>query len=522
MRQIIKYAFCIFCFLLMLLAASLVYFTYFFSTDSIRKHLAEVLSAKTGYNVQLHQSAHIAFFPQFKASLYSIVLTTPRSAGLAPLMRAEQIDIDLSLIKALQGKLEFSNIKVVKPQFFLSQPVYDIILAAKKIFGPDGIMRKSLTTLTIENGRCENLGDIMAHITFGGLQQKPYIEAQAKFFGQALRLNTHIDVNRGKNIDLPDLLFLLDKFKLHGALQVALLANPTITGSLAIEQLDLQNFIQKLWTNYIMTIGHNKELVNLDLRLSAASAKYKVLEVKNLAVTLQAGIKNLLLTIGNGESQYGRIAGNIKAYKVGQKATIETTLSSAKLDLAPIAKVSSGLVINAQGAVNFQAKSVIDAKQTDDLLGVIFSNMSATANINADTGYLEGYAIPMLADEKKILAQTEQMISYDKKEKYKFSNLKFRAFFTPSLERVDHVILALDSKKIDFSAVKVKAQANDSFLIKGKICTNPGPGSEFILLKTAKIEHFRYIPGSKLPDNYLDKKLQAILSIYAATQLCVK
>lgn len=521
MRQIIKYAFCIFCFLLLFLAASLVYFTYFFSTDSLRKHLAEVLSAKTGYNVQLHQSANIAFFPQFKASLHSIVLTTPRSAGLTPVMRAEQIDINLSLIKALQGKLEFSNIKIVKPQFFLSQPVYDIILAAQKIFNPEGIMRKSLATITIENGCCEDLSDIMAHITFGGVQQQPYIEAQAKYLGQALQLNTHIKVNRGKNIELPDLSFLLDKFKLHGALQLALLSSPTITGSLAIETLDLQHFIQKLWTNYIVTSGYKKEQVNLDLRLSAAKAQYKALEVKNLAVTLQAGIRNVTLTIGNGESQYGRISGNIKAYKLGQKATIETTFDSADLDLAPIAKISSGSVVKAHGAVNFQSKSAVDAEPTDDLLAAILSDMSAMANINAGAGYLEGYAIPSLIGKKKPQLQIEQKITYGKKEIYKFSDLKFRAFFTPALERVDHIMLELDNKKIDFSAAKFKTKDDDSLLIKGKECNNSGPDSEFFLIKPAKNGFFSYIAGSKLPDKYIDKKMQIILPIYAAVPLCV-
>jgi len=92
------------------------------STDAIRLRLARDLSSMTGYNVQLREPPHITVFPSFQASLPHIVLTDDSAAG-APLIYAQKIIVHMSLLDALRGRARFSETRLVRPHFTLSEPV---------------------------------------------------------------------------------------------------------------------------------------------------------------------------------------------------------------------------------------------------------------------------------------------------------------------------------------------------------------------------------------------------------------
>ena len=92
------------------------------STDAIRIRLAQDLSAWTGYNVQLREAPHLDLFPYPKASLSGVTLT-PMNDEAAPLMEAERIEVDLSLIDALLGHITFSQTRIINPHFVMEEPV---------------------------------------------------------------------------------------------------------------------------------------------------------------------------------------------------------------------------------------------------------------------------------------------------------------------------------------------------------------------------------------------------------------
>ena len=92
------------------------------STDAIRIRLAQDLSAWTGYNVQLREAPKLDLFPYPKASLAGVILT-PTNDDTAPLMEAERIEVDLSLIDALFGHITFSQTRIINPHFVMEEPV---------------------------------------------------------------------------------------------------------------------------------------------------------------------------------------------------------------------------------------------------------------------------------------------------------------------------------------------------------------------------------------------------------------
>lgn len=92
------------------------------STDAIRIRLAQDLSAWTGYNVQLRDAPHLDLFPYPQASLSGITLT-PMADDAAPLMEAERIVVDLSLLDALLGRISFSQTRIIHPHIVMEEPV---------------------------------------------------------------------------------------------------------------------------------------------------------------------------------------------------------------------------------------------------------------------------------------------------------------------------------------------------------------------------------------------------------------
>ncbi|UXN02806.1 AsmA family protein [Bartonella sp. HY406] len=121
-RRILKYLFFTVAILAVLVIGAIIAIPYLISTDAIRIRLAQDLSTWTGYNVQLREPPKISFFPKLQAALQGISLSDA-SDDSRPLMEAECIEVDLSLFDALQGKVSFSETRIIRPHFAVDEPV---------------------------------------------------------------------------------------------------------------------------------------------------------------------------------------------------------------------------------------------------------------------------------------------------------------------------------------------------------------------------------------------------------------
>jgi len=115
---------CILCLVLLFLSLAIfiALLPFLVSTDAIRLRLAHDLSSMTGYNVQLREPPQITVFPSFQASLPHVVLTDNSQAN-APLMHAEKIIVHMSLLDALRRRARFSETRLVRPHFTITEPV---------------------------------------------------------------------------------------------------------------------------------------------------------------------------------------------------------------------------------------------------------------------------------------------------------------------------------------------------------------------------------------------------------------
>ncbi|MFS2324933.1 AsmA family protein [Brucella sp. H1_1004] len=93
------------------------------STDAIRIRVAQEISAWTGYSVELREAPRLRVFPVLRASLDGVTLSKLSDPGEKPFMSANRIEIELSPLDAIMGRLSFSETQVVRPHFNIGGPV---------------------------------------------------------------------------------------------------------------------------------------------------------------------------------------------------------------------------------------------------------------------------------------------------------------------------------------------------------------------------------------------------------------
>lgn len=120
--RIIKFLSQTFITIIFLFGVGILVLPYLVSTDTIRIRLAQDLSAWTGYNVQLRDPPRLNLFPYPKAYLSGVTLTSKMNNAV-PLMEAESIEVDLSLMDLLWGHISFLETRIVHPQFVMEKPV---------------------------------------------------------------------------------------------------------------------------------------------------------------------------------------------------------------------------------------------------------------------------------------------------------------------------------------------------------------------------------------------------------------
>jgi AsmA protein len=111
---------------------------YLVSTDLIRARLIQEISNWTGYSVESRQSPQISFFPVFAASLGDVTIRNPWQSEGAPFMQAERIEVDLSLLSALMGNIEFTETKIVRPKFVIDEPIKSLSEIGEALAKSDG------------------------------------------------------------------------------------------------------------------------------------------------------------------------------------------------------------------------------------------------------------------------------------------------------------------------------------------------------------------------------------------------
>ncbi len=85
------------------------------STQIVRDSVAQQLSAWSGYRVRLDDAPQIRVWPSFSAVLNDVVLSDWNDDGAAAVMEAERVEVDLSALAALRGKVVFTKIRLVRP-----------------------------------------------------------------------------------------------------------------------------------------------------------------------------------------------------------------------------------------------------------------------------------------------------------------------------------------------------------------------------------------------------------------------
>lgn len=85
------------------------------STQIVRDRIAGQMGAWSGYRVQLGEAPRIQVWPSFQAILNDVAFARWGDSDAAPVAEAERIEVNLSALAALRGKVVFTNMRVVRP-----------------------------------------------------------------------------------------------------------------------------------------------------------------------------------------------------------------------------------------------------------------------------------------------------------------------------------------------------------------------------------------------------------------------
>ncbi|GAA4660726.1 AsmA family protein [Bartonella pachyuromydis] len=224
--RIIKFLSGIFVTITFVFGVGILILPYLVSTDVIRIRLAQELSAWTGYNVQLRDPPRLNLFPYPKVYLSGVTLTAKMN-HIVPLMEAESIEVDLSLIDLLWGHISFSETRIVRPQFVMERPIKTVadfferfprsqgalglaIRNAREILkhNPDDpdidrLLNQPFGRIAIENGVlvyhdsisniAEKITGLNATLDWSELSKEARFRADARWHGELTKLSIDTD-----------------------------------------------------------------------------------------------------------------------------------------------------------------------------------------------------------------------------------------------------------------------------------------------------------------------------------------
>jgi len=91
------------------------------STRLVRDSIAVKLSEWSGYRVSIAGSPRIDVWPNFRAILTDVSLSEWQNAGTDPVIAVPRLEIDLSPLAVLQGRVEFSTARFIGPALRLER-----------------------------------------------------------------------------------------------------------------------------------------------------------------------------------------------------------------------------------------------------------------------------------------------------------------------------------------------------------------------------------------------------------------
>lgn len=93
------------------------------STQLVRDRIAQQMTAWTGYRVSIDDAPDVHVWPTFRAVLKDVRLQSWTETGAQPVLEAEEIEIDLSALAALQGDVVFTRMRLLRPILRLDENI---------------------------------------------------------------------------------------------------------------------------------------------------------------------------------------------------------------------------------------------------------------------------------------------------------------------------------------------------------------------------------------------------------------
>lgn len=85
------------------------------STRLVGDRIAQDMSEWSGLDVTIAAAPEISVWPDLQANLTGVSLSLPGSAGKAPAITAERVEIELSALSAIGGGVDFSRARFIRP-----------------------------------------------------------------------------------------------------------------------------------------------------------------------------------------------------------------------------------------------------------------------------------------------------------------------------------------------------------------------------------------------------------------------
>lgn len=442
MKKISKYFLMFFLSTIIGLFILYIIFISYISSASLRNNLSKRLSLATGYNVSLQQSPQIKFFPTLSASFNYIALRDKTNDFL----KADKINLDFSPLKALKGKIAISDIKIINPQFFLFNPVKDFSNFMQHSFFPIHNVEK----IIIENGTVYYNPDknikvnaLNGNIFLGNKKEKPSINLNGYIENNKITISSQTIYDAAKNIlQLNNLAIALNKQELTGALQIINHASPKIVGSIALNNIELANYIKFLLTNATINTKNN---LDLDIRLSAATAQWKDFIISNLATTIQSDEKGLNLNVGNAQTKLGNVNLVYKLTPSGKNFISDLQLNANSADYKLL---KLPVIITGKNKFNFSSKQTLSNAELIKFINLLAKNLwhgPAKINVTFAKGQIETYNIP------KLLELTETYKIRKKINKHKI--ITIQAPYEKVIDKSEHNMSDFTNLKITIDNV---------------------------------------------------------------------
>ncbi len=313
---------------------------YAISTDVVRDRLERDISEWTGHQVRLLDNPELGFWPVPHIELNRITISSRQFPDAEPIVYADEMKVDFSVLSALNGQPSFSNFVLVRPVFTVEQFAdgmtswtstngrvsRGIAIARRRADGaqdsagnPLAIPPERLGEMTVQNGtfawidhaqqRQEKVTAINGTISWPRLNSGVRVNFRGIFRGEAIA----VDVNSEEPLQLLASRSAPVRFDLKSApLNIALngMANlsvrPFFAGSLTMDSPSMRQTLQ--WAGTEIKPGEAIGALSLDAEVQMQNGRAML---NDLIVELQGNRGIGVLDFKNNEDGTPGISGTL-------------------------------------------------------------------------------------------------------------------------------------------------------------------------------------------------------------------